>query len=118
MTLSNAQYDAIMREYNDAQLRHRREQDERRKEVYAALPRMTELDEEAAELSMQRARELLDTGSDAHSKAADAAFLEAMNEISEERSALLQAHGWPADYLDLQADCPLCRDTGFIGNEK
>ena len=41
-----------------------------------------------------------------------------MNEISEERTALLQAHGWPADYLDLQADCPLCHDTGFIGNEK
>lgn len=33
MALTNAQYDAIMREYNDAQLRHRRELDERREEV-------------------------------------------------------------------------------------
>ena len=64
MTLTNAQFDAIMREYNDAQLRHRRELDDRRKEVYTALPRMTELDAEAAELSMQRARELLDEGPD------------------------------------------------------
>ena len=139
MTLTNAQYDAIMREYNDAQLRHRREQDSRREEVYAALPRMAELDAEAAELSMQRAREVLDTGSglfsgkvsadtqsasagngsaDARGKAAEAAFRRAMDEIREERTALLQAHGWPADYLDLQADCPLCHDTGFIGNEK
>ena len=128
MTLTNAQHDAIMREYNDVQLRHRRELDERREEVYAALPRMTELDAEAAELSMQRARELLETDSDpadrdpeaetARRKAADAAFRSAMENIREERSALLQAHGWPADYLDLQADCPLCGDTGYIGNQK
>lgn len=125
MALTNAQYDAIMREYNDAQLRHRRELDERREEVYAVLPRMAELDEEAASLSMQRARELLEDvlpGEDpehtARSEAADAAFREALDEIREERDALLLAHGWPADYLDLQADCPLCRDTGYIGNEK
>ena len=128
MTLTNAQYDAIMREYNDAQLRHRRELDDRREEVYSALPRMAELDEEAAGLSMQRARELLEERpelfpadaekSKARRMAADSAFREAMDEISEERTALLQAHGWPADYLDLHADCPLCHDTGFIGNEK
>ena len=125
MALTNAQYDAIMREYNDAQLRHRRELDDRREEVYAALPRMAELDEEAASLSMQRVRELLDESlppagpeQTARSEAADAAFREALDEIREEREALLLAHGWPADYLDLQADCPLCHDTGYIGNEK
>ena len=119
MTLTNAQYDAIMREYNDAQLRHRRELDDRREEVYAALPRMTELDAEAADLSMQRARELLETDfSETESKAAGDTFRRAMDAIAEERTALLQAHGWPADYLDLHADCPLCQDTGYIGNEK
>lgn len=126
MALTNAQYDAIMREYNDAQLRHRRELDARREEVYTALPRMSELDEEAASLSMQRALELLETDSpdsdaghaSSRSKAADTAFHEALDEIHEERTALLRAHGWPADYLEMQADCPLCRDTGYIGNEK
>ena len=124
MALTNAQYDTIMREYDDVRLRHRRELDDRRREVYAALPRMAELDEEAADLAMQRARELLpadgmEAESDpARSKAAGTAFQEALGEIREEREALLQAHGWPADYLEPHDDCPLCHDTGYIGNEK
>ena len=124
MALTNAQYDTIMQEYDDVRLRHRRELDDRTKEVYAALPRMAELDAEAAALAMQRARELLpadstESASDpARSTAADTAFQEAMNEIREEREALLQAHGWPADYLELRTDCPLCHDTGYIGYEK
>ena len=117
MALTNEQYDSIMRQYDETQLRHRRELEERREEVYAALPRMAELDEEAASLSMQRAMKLLfpdASGPDL----ADSAFRAAMDELREERSALLQAHGWPADYLEPAVDCPRCSDTGYIGNEK
>lgn len=117
MALTNEQYDTIMRQYDDAQLRHRRELDERRAEVYAALPRMAELDEEAASISMKRALSLL-FPEDPGSGLAASAFHAGMEEILEEREALLQAHGWPADYLELRADCPKCGDTGYVGNEK
>ena len=120
MALTNAQYDAIMRQYNDAQLRHRRLQEEHRSEVYAALPRMAELDAEAASLSMQRARALLDSdlSCEVQDNASEKAYLKAMEEIREERDALLQTHGWPSDYLEIGADCPYCRDTGYADGQK
>ena len=31
---------------------------------------------------------------------------------------LLRENGYPADYLGLHPVCPLCKDTGFVGNEK
>ena len=39
--------------------------------------------------------------------------------IDDARAALLSMHGYPADYLELTYDCPLCRDTGYInGTQK
>ena len=43
----------------------------------------------------------------------------AIRDRSQERAALLSMHGYPADYLELTYDCPLCRDTGYInGTQK
>ena len=46
MALSNSQYDSIMRIYNQAQLRQKRELDKRREEVYEKIPAVKEINEE------------------------------------------------------------------------
>ena len=61
MPLTNEQHASIMRQYDEIQLRHARELDARRREAYAALPRLAELDAEAASLAMEKARILIDS---------------------------------------------------------
>ena len=83
------------------------------REAYAAIPRLSEIDSEIAALSLKKARILLSrrTGPDFDLSAA-------IGELSEERTALLLANGYSADFLDLHYDCPLCRDTGFADGRK
>ena len=46
MALTNPQYDAIMRMYNERQLRHQREQQEHIRIAYEKIPRLAEIDAE------------------------------------------------------------------------
>ena len=124
MALTNAQYDAIMRAYSEKQLRSRRGRDERAAEAYARIPRLAELDREAASLSLRKARMLLQdvpSGSGKPGEAGRAADFDlpaAIRDIAEERRVLLLMHGYPEDYLEARYECPLCRDTGYVNNLK
>ena len=44
MALTNPQYDAIMRMYNERQLRHQREQQAHIRIAYEKIPRLAEID--------------------------------------------------------------------------
>ena len=56
MALSNSQYDSIMRIYNQAQLRQKRELDKRREEVYEKIPAVKEINEEITASAVKSAR--------------------------------------------------------------
>ncbi len=69
--------------------------------------------ERIASLSLKKARALL-----LPSPKDDFDLSAAIAELSEERTALLQIHGYPPDYLELKYDCPFCKDTGYVENQK
>ena len=54
MALTNPQYDAIMRMYNERQLRHQREQQEHIRIAYEKIPRLAEIDAEIASVTVPR----------------------------------------------------------------
>ena len=72
MALTNPQYDAIMRMYNERQLRHQREQQEHIRIAYEKIPRLAEIDAEIASLSVRKAKAMLNgdmvKGADSDSK--------------------------------------------------
>ena len=112
MALSNTQYDAIMRIYDERQLNNRREQEARIAEVYDRIPRLEEIAGETASLSLRKARAMLEEdGQDFDLQAA-------LDDLAEERRVLLISHGYPADYLDLRYTCSKCRDTGYVNGQK
>lgn len=113
MSLNNFQYDALMRAYNEKQLNHKHEQDEHIRQAYDKIPRLQEIDGEIASPSLKKARALL-----LPSPKDDFDLSAAIAELSEERTALLQIHGYPPDYLELKYDCPFCKDTGYVENQK
>ena len=109
MPLQNSQYDTLMRRYEEIRETHRHELLSREAEIAEKIPGITALDDRAAAASIAAAkRRIISPDADLSS------YEEEMHKISEERTRLLTGHGYPADYLEMQYDCPLCRDTGFI----
>lgn len=113
MALRNSQYDILIRAYNQKQLRHRHELERRTRRIYEQIPRIEEINREIASVSVAQAKELLNGNELALSR-----LRSQLADLSEERTILLLRCGYPADYLTLPCDCPDCRDTGYIGNEK
>lgn len=113
MPLTNSQYDFIMREYSRRQAENRRIQEIHRQEAYARLPRLSQIDEEVAALSAEKARALLSGRSHTTED-----LKSAVATLSRERRKLLRSAGFSENYLEEPCSCPLCRDTGYVGNQK
>ncbi len=113
MAWTNSQYEEILRDYD---LRRQEAQsllEERRREVYAAVPGIEETENEIAAAGIAAAsKRVLEGTHDSE------ALHTLIREKREKRQALLTGNGYPADYLDLHFDCPLCEDTGFINGRK
>lgn len=112
MPLTNTQYDAIMRIYNEKQLRHRRLHDEHVKAAYTKIPQLALIDAKVAEISIAKIRARFSGHPD------DTDLPSAIAALSRERQELLLSSGFPNDYLEMQYDCPHCRDTGYVSNRK
>ena len=59
MSISNAQYDEIMRTYEDNQNRNRHLVEQRRSEVYERIPEYKALDSMVADISLEQGRKLI-----------------------------------------------------------
>lgn len=113
MALSNSQYDALMRTYeqrqSDNEYTLRRHYDE----AYAKIPQLKKIDDTISALGIEKAKSLLEGD-----ESAPASFKNDMAELTRQKRALLSANHFPADYLELHYTCPDCRDTGYLGTQK
>ncbi|MDO4647347.1 MAG: ATP-binding protein [Eubacteriales bacterium] len=113
MPLQNFQYDRIMRQYNQKQLRNQRLREEHRQEAFVHAPRLRSIEEEIASASASAARNLL------LGKAQNTEDLQqTLASLLTERKQVLLEHGYPENYLDMPYDCPICQDTGFHDGQK
>ena len=113
MALSNSQYDAIMREYGRQQIENHHKLEERRKEIYARLPVVKQLEAEIAERSVACAKKLLEGDKSVLDR-----LKEDLNDLREQKALIIRAAGYPDDYLELHYRCPDCRDTGLVDGRK
>ena len=113
MALSNSQYDAIMREYGRQQIENHHKLEERRKEIYARLPVVRQLEAEIAERSVACAKKLLEGDKSVLDR-----LKEDLKDLREQKALIIRAAGYPDDYLELHYRCPDCRDTGLIDGRK
>jgi len=111
--LKNSQYQAIMRSYEQKQLRSHDLLNSHYEEVCRVLPEFRTLDESISDLSIRRGKQLLN--GDDH--AVDSLH-EELAILRERKKALLKSAGFPDDYLEPQYECNLCKDTGYIDNKK
>lgn len=113
MALSNSQYNAIMRIYNQRQFLNKREQDGRIQEVYRKIPQIEALGDEITAAMAQAGRKMLH----GHMDEAEALRNEAAA-LKEQKRLYLARGGFPPDYMDMQYRCRDCKDTGYADGKK
>ena len=113
MALSNAQYDELMRTYEQRQLDNEYALRKRYETARSMIPELSALDDAISSVSVRKARLLLDGHEDALGE-----LKEEITRLSAQKQSLLCSHGFPEDYLELHYLCPDCKDTGYIGTNK
>lgn len=113
MPLTNSQYDAIMRSYEEKQRAARYRLEANIQTVYDKIPAYQELDRQTASISISQGRRLL-----AGDENALAELKQRLRELSEKKAALLRENGFPPDYLSPVYECEKCHDTGYDAGRK
>ena len=114
MQLTNEEYNRIKNIYDERRRARDVEMTKRKALVFEKVPGYKDACSEMINLSMKAAISLID-GEDADVKEE---LHKKIVYYSGEKERLLKEAGYPADYLDVPYECPLCRDTGYINNEK
>ena len=109
MAINNSQYEAIIRNYEQARDYNRHLMENRREEVYRIVPDYRKLDDSVSGLSVSAAKLMLD-GDD---KALEHLKIQ-LSQIAVQKTLLLTDAGFPADYLEPIYTCRDCKDTGFV----
>lgn len=109
MSLTNAQYNELMRNYSRTRFRHQHEMEERLNRIYAQCPRLKEISSLLPSASAALARAKLTGDSQAAQQAS-----EQISALRAERDSLLASMHYTLSDLQPKYSCPDCRDTGYI----
>ena len=115
MSLTNTQYAAVMRMYDDIHTHNAAIQNERYKEVTSLCPQYQTIEDEIISLSMQEAAKRI--GNDSSNTNTDE-FNERLQSLIKQKAVLLASIGKPSDYLDNIYTCKKCQDTGYINGTR
>ena len=113
MPLTNSQYNAIMRSYEEKQRKSRHLLEERTARIYEQIPGYEDLEKQVSSTSIEQGRRMLSGDANALGE-----LKEKLSMIFKQKAQLLTEHGYPANYLEPVYECPLCKDTGYVDNRK
>ena len=109
MPLTNSQYNALMRVYEEKRAKSRDLANLHYEHACQKVPKLASI----SSASLDQAKKLL-AGDDT----ALASLKEEIRSLSDRRRRLLSDAGFPEDYLEQHFECPDCQDTGYIGTKK
>lgn len=113
MALSNAQYDEIMRGYQNRQLRNRHLTQERLDKIYAKVPQLKSINEQIASVSVEAARKKLDDDQLSYQL-----LKKKIEDLRKEKASILHHNGFDESTFEPVYTCKDCKDTGYINGEK
>lgn len=114
--LNNSLYRTIMRDYDRRQAEQKHLQNLRIQEVYDKIPEYEILEQAMVSLCAEEARSRVLNTSSSHVKSAKQLH-DQITDLQNRQKTLLISNGFPENYLELQYHCPICKDTGFAGND-
>ena len=113
MPLTNSQYNALMRVYEEKRAKSRDLANLHYERARQKVPELASIDASISSASLDQAKKLL-----AGDNTALASLKEDIRSLSDRRRRLLSNAGFPEDYLEQHFECPDCQDTGYIGSRK
>lgn len=116
MSITNEQYNQIIREYERLRLNNIHSLDKRTAEVYKKIPKIKEIHNEISSLSIREAKARL-LSEDMKLPNSSKGLKEKIAYLSEQKKKLLTQNGFPTDYLSMHYTCDKCKDTGYIENK-
>ena len=102
----------VMRYYEMLRTMNEHEADARRAEVYSAVPRIREIEEQIGTLNKELSRLIISDAVDRKKTAAR--IREEMNGLNTEKAFLMTENGFEPDYMEIRFACPNCEDTGIL----
>lgn len=112
MGYNRENFKRIRAEYEGKAFRAQANADERREELYGAIPELRPLDAQRSAFGLRIMQTALSNG---NTEAMISALREENERMSQTRGVLLEAHGYPRDYDEVRYECMQCRDTGYVG---
>ncbi|MDR1542024.1 MAG: ATP-binding protein [Clostridiales bacterium] len=109
-------FDEVMREYERDRQNSKWEMDARRAKVYREIPRVSAIDNEMATVGTKISRLILNNPSN-QDQLLEELRVKSREQAKEKRS-ILRSSRFGEKYLDPIYVCPICKDTGYIENEK
>lgn len=113
MALTNAQYEEIMRGYQQRQLENRRLTEERQQEIYQKFPKLKEINDCIASYSVEATRKKLSDDILSYQL-----LKKKLVELRQEKSRILENAGYNEAYFQPVYTCKDCMDTGYINGKK
>ncbi len=107
--MRNAILQELRAEYEQRQAANDRENARRRAQAEAVCPEIGQTLDARQNLIFGALRGILEGRASAEDIPAQ------MDVLNRRVSSLLQKHGFSADYLDPVCQCPICQDTGYVG---
>ncbi|MEA5059404.1 MAG: ATP-binding protein [Candidatus Pelethousia sp.] len=101
----------LFQEYRRIHARALAESEERRRAVFAQLPRLLEIARERKDQTFALGQDLLHTADKAATRRAYALTMKA---LMQEESAILRENNIPPAFLQPAWRCPACEDTGYV----
>ncbi|MBN2284860.1 MAG: ATP-binding protein [Tissierellales bacterium] len=101
----------IKKDYQRNRLKATEDLKTRKEEIYDMIPRMKEIDQAIASLSLELARMLISKGNDWVEKTNY--LRETLSLLKSEKSHIMQKRKIPAIYFEEVYQCQNCRDTGY-----
>ncbi len=114
MNFNALEINDIPSQYNSIRQKNNRILQDRTEEVYAKVPGIKEIDNSITSSYLQLARQRV-TGNKSESSTS---VKDTNRALRKEKLRLLVEAGYPEDYLEPIYTCNLCKDTGFINDER
>ncbi|MGI6107989.1 MAG: ATP-binding protein [Lachnospiraceae bacterium] len=115
MSLTNAQYNELMRAYDARRIRNENARDARVEKIYSRYPQLRQLEQQIQTAHGELAHTAVSAGinSDAVKQAR-----QKVTELRNARKKMLRDYGIRPEEFEVQYTCSDCKDTGYIGSEK
>jgi len=105
----------ILAEYEKKQRKASEDLAARISEVYSKVPEIEHLESQIHLEGLKCNKMILAGGANPTNAVIE--LTSKINRLKQQKLELLKKNGYPADYLEIRYECPLCRDTGFVERE-